>query len=284
MAQQDKTLAVLLYEVLHLIAKYKYLFLVLNILLIAIAIFYETQRLPKYKSKMTAISTYLSDGRVIDLLEDLDQFAQIGDYQSLARFLNMPIDKAKSIVQIKGVSAYANDTDRGIEEDKYNMIGGNQFNIVVYVTDLSILDELQLGIKYYIESRPFVQRLHQTQVRANKIMISKIEAKLNSLDSLMLMPRPIITSKGNAEELMLIAPEDVASFQLELNDRLLRLDHNLKLGEPIRILQEFKQFNHKTNTPIWLISFLLLSFGNIGLLLGIQLLQGYLKYQKILKQ
>ena len=222
-------------------------------LIAAFLLFLSTQR--KYTSELVLHSAILTNLENIQIIENWKTLLRKKEYNTLAGIWNSNPDLVK---KVKKISA---------EEIQKLYVQENPHGFIVRVTvkDTSILDNLQQGIVYGLENTEYVKERLITK-RANLIeLIEKVKGEIAKLDSTKLAVENILNNKNKSSSSLFVDITSINSGIINLNEKLLAYQEQLKFANATQVLQNFNKFSHpeSRNGPL-----LLFVGAIIGLVIG----------------
>jgi hypothetical protein len=222
-------------------------------LIAAFLLFLSTQR--KYTSELVLHSAILTNLENIQIIENWKTLLRKKEYNTLAGIWNSNPDLVKKVEKITA------------EEIQKLYVQENPHGFIVHVTveDTSILDNLQHGIVYGLENTEYVKERLITK-RANLIeLIEKVKGEIAKLDSTKLAVENILNNKNKSSSSLFVDITSINSGIINLNEKLLAYQEQLKFANATQVLQNFNKFSHpeSRNGPL-----LLFVGAIIGLVIG----------------
>ncbi len=192
-----------------------------------------------YESKMLVSSEILTESYSEKLFENLQKLITEQNYEELSPKINLTETELKSIGKVALESAFK---DNPSKEDEKKF-----FQIIVQLTDRSLLPKLQAGIINYLQQNDFAKiRVEQRKIYF-KEMIKKVDEEILSLESFKEK-----VYKGNFFEstggrVVFFDPTTVNTKIVDLNQQKLDYQNQLELVSSLQIIEGFTQFDK----PIW---------------------------------
>ena len=222
-------------------------------LIAAFLLFLSTQK--KYTSELVLHSYILTNLENIQIIENWKTLLRKKEYNTLAGIWNCNPDLVKKVEKITA------------EEIQKLYVQENPHGFIVQVTveDTSILDNLQHGIVYGLENTEYVKERLITK-RANLIeLIEKVKGEIAKLDSTKLAVENILNNKNKSSSSLFVDITSINSGIINLNEKLLAYQEQLKFANANQVLQNFNKFSHpeSRNGPL-----LLFVGAIIGLVIG----------------
>ena len=234
---------------------------------IGIAIGYFIAAPKIYKSRMTCESVHLADGRVIDLISDLQTLLDLDDTVSVARMTNMKIADIKEVHFLKALSFAAIEQESKKDKEAVREGVSGTFGIEAEVKDLTILPKLQTGLIYYLSNIPYAVRRMQADTTAMKGIVRSMAIEQRHYDSIdKIFVQRILEHSGNG--IMAANPFNYRVQLEEIFERRMEIEKNLRLLTEIRVIQEFVPFDKAASprlgrsliTSVLLLNILMLAF------------------------
>ena len=232
--------------------KYKWVFLIALVLGFASGII-TYMNLPKiYKSRLVLHSFTLSNPNFIQIIDNWNSLLKKGEHQSLAATFNCSEKLLGSVKQIK-----ANEVQK-----VFTQSNPNGFYIDVFVTDNSLLPELQNAIKYGLENNEYVKE--QLAVRRENLgqLINEVSLEITKMDSTKNKVERMIGSRQTGSSSLIIDISGLNSQLIGMNEKLLSLKQELKFTSAVQVLQSFSKFSKPAGPKL----FVTLGIGIIGFL------------------
>ena len=209
----------------------------------AFLLFLSTQR--KYTSELVLHSYILTNLENIQIIENWRTLLRKKEYNTLAGIWNSNPDLVK---KVKKISA---------EEIQKLYVQDNPHGFIVQVTvkDTSILDNLQQGIVYGLENTDYVKQKLITK-KANLVeLIEKVKGEIAKLDSTKLAVENILNNKNKSSSSLFVDITSINSGIINLNEKLLVYQEQLKFASATQVLQKFNKFSNpeSRNGPLLLL-------------------------------
>lgn len=233
-----------------------------TVLGILLGIVYYVSLPPVYESQMIVMSDILTSSYSDRLTESLDRLIKEKNDSILAQRLSISIEQSRLVKRLDIESVSRENTN----DQKYESA---TFVITVEVLQRSLLPLLQNGIIVYLRNNEYVKTRVRQREETSKLLISKLDAEIQSLDSLktrLFQGKPI-TSKS--AEVMLVDPTNIYSKIIELNRLRLEYKNSLELFNSIQLIEGFTPFKKPASPKLsiaLLAGFALGFFGAIGIL------------------
>lgn len=222
-----------------LIRKNIYIIAAIIAISISIGYFFYKRANPYFKAQMIADSSILPNTEIVNIIDYWQTLINKGDYVTLAGKLNLSVESASYMSEIK-----AEDTQPG-STDPTKSKNENSFMISVVVSDVQILDSLENGIVQALENNEYVKKRSVIRRQNLESLKNKILAEITALDSVKTSVKGLLNNGRTASGTFLTSPSEVNLQIVSLYERILNLETSLKLGEDIQIIAHFT----KTTKP-----------------------------------
>jgi hypothetical protein len=198
-----------------------------------------------YTSSMIVHSFLLTNQEQIQIAGNWNKLLGKGEYQELSRILNT---NEQTLRQVKNIKA---------EEIQkvFSAVNPHGFTITVTVTNNEVLENLQKAIVYGYENSAYVRdRLTMKRIRLGNL-ISETSAEIDKLDSTKKIIEGIIAGNKTAASSIIIDGSGFNKQRVEMNEKLLSFEEELKFTNAIQVLQGFSSFSRPTGPSLipWLI-------------------------------
>ena len=130
----------------------------------------------------------------------------------------------------------------------------NGFTIDVWVTDISILEELQKGIAYGFDNSEYVKARLTAKRNRLQELIDKTSIEVKRLDSTKKTVENILSGKGASSSSLIVDASGISRQLIEMNEKLLGFREELKFANAVQVLQSFSKFKRPVgpNLFVWL--------------------------------
>jgi hypothetical protein len=229
--------------------RYRWLFIIAILLGLTTGfIFYRI--IPKtYKSRLIVHSYFLPNPEHIQIVRAWNQQLSENEVSVLAEMLNT--DK-KILSRVKWIKA--NEI-----QQVFSQQNPNGFVVDVLVTDTSILDEMQVALVFGFENNPYIKERLGFRRVALQELVDKTRQEIKKLDSTKKKLEGIIGGTERISAPVLIDASSVNTQLIEMNEKLMGLEENLKYTNAVQVLQGFTKFSKPDGPKLipWLIMGLL---------------------------
>lgn len=134
--------------------------------LIAVAgIYYTVSKPAYYESDMVCVYNHLHKKTYGEMIRKLNTLAQTGSYTTLAKMLDMPVEKVKAVVSMEAQNIAGSPLSEDISQGKF------PFYIVVKATNATVYNDLQPALLKYMNSTPY-------QALRNKLEAKRLTQKI----------------------------------------------------------------------------------------------------------
>lgn len=221
--------------------KYKWIFLIAIVLGLT-AGYLNYLRLPKvYKSRMIARSYMLSNQ---DCILVVDNWNRLLKNSELATLFGISPQVLGQVKQLKGNEI----------QKVFTANNPNGFYIDVYVTNNEVLEELQKGILNGFENVDFIKK--QLIIKRENLvkLISEVQKEISKLDSTKTRVAQLLDSKTSYSTSLIVDISGLNKQLIEMNEKLLFFQQDLKLTSALHVLQGFNKFKKPDgpNLIVWL--------------------------------
>jgi len=227
------------------------IFLIFNILGLALGLLYFFRAEKVYSSRFTGECMLLPDGRTIELINDLDGLRKNEDWSLLGKKLGIPADRVRQIKEILPLPNAIIDKESRGTEDYAAMVNPMpfSFSVMVKVSDNSILPDLQKGMVNYLSENQYNKIRVARFVENRKNLITSIDEEIKRLDSLFILDKAIrYKSVSNPESKNEITYKDLL---FELHEKKEQIEDELRFALPVRVIQEFTAFRKPVFPILW---------------------------------
>lgn len=199
---------------------------------------------PVYESRFTGECMSLPDGRTVELLNDLEKLRENEDWQLLGEKLGMlPADVAL-IKKFEPLSNVAMEREAKKVDDYLlpTTEVAYKFSLIVKVKDNRILPLLQKGIIKYLSENEYSSVRVNRFLENRKALLQAIDEELKKLDSLNLLfaDRMVRGAQGTT----LVGPGDFKAMVIQLKEKRLSVEDELRFAQPVRVIQGFTPFRN----------------------------------------
>ena len=185
---------------------------------------------PLYSTRLIVHSMVLSNQEEIEIISNWKKLLG-GDRSELSSTMNCRkevIQKMTTISAEEILKVYASNNPNG-------------FIINVSVTEPSILDELQQGILYALNNSPYVKEKIAIRQARDKELIKKTSEEISKLNATKTAVDNLIQS--NRTTPMLLDISHINAETIDLNEKLLAYQEDLKFTSGVQVLENFNKGN-----------------------------------------
>lgn len=186
----------------------------------------------KYEATMIVQSSILTNAEQIEVLKNWDGLIKKQEGEILARILNTNTDVISKFHMIEGVEILKLYVES-------NSIG---FSINVLVSDTTILDTLQRSIIYGLANGEYIKSRVEAKTRDLHILIREVQSQIAQLDSTKRFVERQFSSQGRSGSSVILNLSDMNTQAVELNEKLLKYEDDLKFISPLQVLQSFIKY------------------------------------------
>lgn len=254
--EDDIDLLLLIEKGILFFRKYKWIYII-AIALGILSGFFVYKKLAKiYTSDMVVHSFLLTNQEQIQITENWSHLLGNDEFAEMARIFNCDETILRRVKKLKAEEI----------QKVFGTANPHGFTITVNVTDNNILDELQKGIVYGFENNEYAREKLNTKRDRLKILIGETETEIKRLDSTKRIMENIIAGKAQSGSPIIIDGSSINRQLVEMNEKLLSYQEDLKYTSAVQVLQSFSKFKKPTGPKLipWLVigivAFLALAF------------------------
>jgi len=187
-----------------------------------------------YQSKVILHPSYLTNQEEIEILDYWNQLLQRNERKVLAPILNCSDDLLRQVISLEGAQIQKN----------YSSTDPNGFYITALVRDNSVLPDLQKAIIHGLDNTDYVKQKNLEKRHDLEQLISKTTTEIGRLDS---MKRRIEEPGAGKDPPPAVGNvETINRDRMDLNEKLLNYQNELKSLSSLQVLQSFIPLN----TPV----------------------------------
>lgn len=208
-----------------------------------------------YQSRFTAECMSIPDSRTVELIYDLEGLRINQDWKLLGKKLGMTPERAKLIKKIEPLSNITIDKEaKGVDDYLLPTTEtAYKFSIIAKVKDNSVLPELQKGIISYLSGIEYSSIRVNRFIENRKSLLAYVNYELKKLDSLnSLYADKIVHSSSSTS---LTSPGDFKAMVINLQEKKLAIEDELRFASPVRVIQGFTAFKNPVE-PVFTLVFL----------------------------
>lgn len=185
-------------------------------------------------SNLTTLhSAILTNQEEIEIINTWKDLLKKREYATLSRLLNCNIEVLKKVTGISATEI----------QKLYTEKNPNGITVDVLVTDTSILDDLQYGIVHGLENSDYVRERIAIK-KTNLIdLIQKVKSEITKLDVTKTNVESMFTNKTRSTPALLIDVSGINTQWIELNEKLLEYQAELKFVNAVQVLQGFNKLS-----------------------------------------
>ena len=243
----DIDLIALVARMISFLKTNKWIFLVATIVTGLLLGYLRYRSLPTvYKSRLIIHSFILTNQNDIQIVANWNALLKSGDCKALSGTLNLAEDVLGKVKQIKAEEI----------QKVFTPTNPNGFTIDVFVTDNSILEDLEKGIVYGFDNSDYVKdRLIAKRNRLREL-IDKTGIELKKLDSTKKLIENIISGRGSSSSSLIVDASNINRQWIEMNEKFLSLKEELEFTNAVQVLQGFSKFKKPAGPNLYLWLFL----------------------------
>lgn len=236
---------------LHLMVRNTYLFFQRNILglllgavaglLLGVVVYFAMPR--TFESQLVFTSDILTQSYTGEFQDNISKLVRERNDSLLANRFSLSVPQAATLklFKIETLSSVVNQD--GIQ---------TTFGITVRTTQRSILPDLQAGIINHLRNNEYVKPRVRQREAMYKTLIQKLDAEINSLDSLkdrFVKGKPI---SATGSGMLLVDPANIYSTLVDLTRQKLEYQNSLELFYSIQLVDGFTPFKEPVSPKLWL--------------------------------
>lgn len=224
--------------------RYRWIFLFAAILGLGIGYLIYSKLPVVYKSRMILHSFTLSNQDYIEVVNNWNSLLQKREYDLLASSFDVSKDVWHSVKEMK-----ANEIQK-----VFTAANPNGFYIDVTITNNAILDSLQKGILNAMENVDYIKKQLRIKKENLTILVGEVQSEIDKLDSTKSKIERMLDSKSGHSSSLFVDISGLNKQRIELNEKLLYYQQDLKLSNAVQVLQGFTKVNRPAgpNLVVWL--------------------------------
>jgi hypothetical protein len=186
----------------------------------------------------------LSNQDYIQIIDNWNTLLKKKEYALLAISFEMPENVLSRVKEMKGNEI----------QKVFTATNPNGFYIDVFITDNGILDSLQKGILTGIENVDFIKKQLQIKRENLTILIAEVKREISRMDSTKAKIESMLDDRSGHTSSLFIDISGLNKQIIELNEKWLFYQQDLKLTGAVQVLQGFSKFNRPAgpNLIVWL--------------------------------
>lgn len=244
--RDDIDLIVLLERLLLFFKKYRWILLTAIVIGLLLGFLRYRSLSPVYQSRLILQSTILSNQNAIQIVTNWNALLKNREYTELATVLNCRTDLFPKVKEIKAQEI----------QKIFTPNNPNGFTVDARVTDISILDEVQKAIiNGFSNSESVKERLAAKRNRL-QALIAKTSDETERLDSAKKTITNILNGKNVGGGSLVIDPSGISRQLIEMNEKHLFYQEELKFATAVQVLQSFSKFNRPVGPGLFIWLFL----------------------------
>lgn len=199
---------------------------------------------PHYDTHLLAHSKYLSNDQVKDIVSNLQHHLREGDYTTVANKLSIPQSKARLLRSVRCVFSPRRAKD-------------NVFQLHMKTTSNKEYQFFEKKMMLYMEGLDYVQQRIIAEEKLNENILESVKIGQQKLDSVeRIINQSIFVGDEQTETVPELNEDMTAIFtslveqQMELQQRVYKVEQKLKAGGNFEIIQGFEKFTQPSQ-PNW---------------------------------
>ncbi len=183
-----------------------------------------------YEAEMTVSYNHYEKKIYADMLVKLNKLIESKSYASLSDLLSIPESDAEKLKGVKGLNIKREELTEDLSTEKV------PFYIVVKVTDLSVLSELEDALVRYLDGTEFIQTRLAYMKEKSERELAFLENRLHTVDSLSNL---LILQEGNLLNEKRVTRMELLQETLALYERIQSVKGSLAFNLNIEVLDGF---------------------------------------------
>lgn len=240
---EELDLLQLLLNAVNLIRTNFWLIIIFFLLGASIGFFHFSSAKKVYENKIVVNSNILTETYSKILLDDVNRHLDEADFALVAKQLNVSEDVAREIRTLK---------IEGLKPDAApNATDSDRFRITAEVYDQKILDDLQKGLIFFLESNDYVRVRVEQNKTTTRQLLSNVQKEIADMEAfkVKLFNGEFFQSiRGN----VMFDPTTVNSKILDLKEKELTYKNSLELSGSVFIISGFNRFLSQTRPQLLL--------------------------------
>lgn len=197
---------------------------------------------PVYSTSLIASSKVLTNTRVGNLIQVLNELAKENNASQLAKNLHLSNQVAGSIKSIEARDIYDPKADNSVNQ--MSKLDSNTFEITLVTYDYRLMDSLQAGVLYYLQHNDFVQKRVAIRKQNLEAMLEKVREEQKKLDTLRFSVNKVLSKGiGGNSTMLMLDPGSVNKDIMALYEKELEIKSDLLLIDDIQVIQDFTRFS-----------------------------------------
>lgn len=222
---------VLIQKGLSFFDRFKIILLSFSIAGLASGLYFYFNSPRQYSTRLIVHSMFLSNQEEIKIIDNWKTLLSKEGRNQLAGVMNCNarvVEKLSNISAEEILKVYASNNPNG-------------FIINVSVTDTSILDELQNGIVYGLNNSPYVKEKLVTRKARDNDLIKRTTEEIEKLDASRTLTGNLVQTTHASTTPVMIDISRNSAEMIELNEKLLSYQEDLKFLTGIQVLENFNK-------------------------------------------
>jgi hypothetical protein len=226
----------------------------------------------EYRSNMVATSHSLPDGRIIEIVDDLNQLITDQDYPRLAAALGLTVDQARLINDFEVTSFYEMEKKtKKLNDDKMELKESTTFKLNASVKDTALFAPVARGIVSCLTNNTYAQEQLSSHKKALVVQLGEIEHRISLHDSLgQIMQDHLRNSRGTMVISNELSTSQAVVFELE--SKRAGLNQELERLQEVRVIKPFTIFKKSRWPKLSISASIGFLIANICTILGILIL------------
>ncbi len=207
---------------------------------------------PVYIASISLSSKILTNDFCADLIDNLNEIANDGSHELLAKRLKIDVSIAKEIKKIE--FSNFNEKLSKMYDDRDTVVLGIPFKIFVYSYSNRIFDSVESAIVNYLENNKYALKRKEIKKQNLESLRSKLSIELIMLDTLKKNISENILPRGTNNGFVFgqpIDPINVYKAGIEMYRNDLSLREELQLIDGIQVVDSFSPREEPDSPKLW---------------------------------
>ncbi len=226
-------------------------------LLVGLYFYFTTPK--QYSSSLIVQSTILTNQEAIEIIDTWQGLLAKQEFSTLANIMDTKEDVVKQISKISAeeiIKLFVQNNPNG-------------FMVTVSVKNASVLDQLRNSIVSGLNNGPYAkEKIDAERAKLSKL-IEQVKMEISKVDETKLAVNEMIKSNGANASPMLVYVSRINAEWMELNEKLLSYQEQLKFSNGVQVLSDFTKGKLMRPNPLKFIVFGLATGAFLGYVLSL---------------
>lgn len=187
----------------------------------------------QYASTLLLHSFTLANAEQINIIQNWNQLLKEKEYSLLAKRLNCSPEMLKQVTKLEAEEL----------QKLYTPNNPNGFSVTVMVKDNAVLDSLQHSITWGLENNDYIREKLNARKLNLQQLISKVQVEIARLDSSKKNIESNLAGTSQRGGSLIVDISKINSGVIELNEKLLDYQDQLKFVCAVQVLHSFEKFS-----------------------------------------